>query len=119
MTNYRCIRTENWGVADNQVFHGLFVYIPAIWVFLAARLLFEKWPPSDTCSKMWTMLGKSTLGVMLIEGVIRSKLEFLFHFLNHMVGSMTACALWILACLAVGVGVTWIMGHIPVLRKFV
>lgn len=106
------------GEAPNTLRDG-FVILPAITLYLGVGLLTRTHPVPEKLGKVIASLGGCVFGVYLLEGILRVELQGIYHRLEPVIHVLPACFVWVLAVVAVGLAITWILKRIPGLRKII
>lgn len=104
------------GEAPNTLRSG-FVILPTITLYLAVGLFVRKHPIPEKPGKLISTLGGCVFGVYLLEGILRVELQGIYYYLEPRIHVLPACFVWVLAVVIVGLGITWILKHIPILKK--
>ena len=90
---------------------------PIFFLYGAVHQLCAWHPPSPRASRVIGVLGSCVFGTYLLEGILRHELSFVYEFLEPKIHVLPACMVWVLAVVAAGLGLTWGLKKLPVLRK--
>lgn len=118
MTMYRADVTGELGEKVSQEFHERLIAIPTISTYVLAKYIFVKRKISIKLKNIILLVGSTTFGIYLMEGMLRSYLYFVYSFYAPYIGTLPACILWIVLCICVGCGITLILKRIPIIKKF-
>ena len=103
----------------SEMFYNNLIFIPTVAIFYFFRYLFENNTNkiSNGMARLLIVLGGTSFGIMLMEDVLRSKLQFIFGFLRPYCGDFLACVLWVLSTWGCGVIGILVIKRIPIFRK--
>lgn len=95
----------------------LFIILPALATFFAAKYFFEHVHLPVWLEKFICALGGSTFGMYLLEPYVKEYtgpyIQLLLGWLPRLAGNLT----YIFCIMLVGCFITWILKHIPIIRK--
>ena len=116
-----CALTRRDGVDQN--YHGMFVTINAVTVYLSAKMLFLRyWRPKKRMAQFICSLGGCAFGIYLIHLIpMSSRLTriVLDGMTSVGVNQMIACWLWCFLVFAMCYVVIWLARKIPLVKKFI
>lgn len=108
--------------ATSQGFHGTFVLINCIFVFLTVKYICANVRIPHLIERIIYSIGSCTFGVYLLHplikdlAVMKKILRFMFsHGINRMISVFIYCFLVLLVCYAI----TVILKKIPIIKKFI
>ena len=64
-----------------------------------------------------TGLGGCVFGTYLLEGILRHYLSPVYEALEPKIHVLPACLIWVIAVALCGLGITWVLKKLPLLRK--
>lgn len=122
MTYYKGIITGVFTEKDSQAFHGSFVYLNCIAIFMLIRLLYENAKINDLLKRIIISLGSCTFGIYLWHMIIKKQDFFDIYLkrlrdlgLNNMIATMIMC----FVVMFITYMITLIQSKIPILKKLV
>ena len=62
-------------------------------------------------------MGSCVFGTYLLEGILRHELSFIYELLEPRIHVLPACMVWVMAVTVAGLGITWVLKRLPVLKK--
>ena len=118
MTHYQRTKIDVCSTAQQESFFDTFICIPAMTVFLAAKLLSSKSNRKRTQTVL-SVLGASVFGVYLVEKIVRALVDFVYTWLSPIIGSFVASLAWCLATCCIGFMIIIPLKYIPFLKNIV
>lgn len=101
----------------SQDFFESLLCIPVFTVYVLCHKLCENKPASGASGRVITTLGGCVFGAYLLEGILRVELGFIYEALAPAIHVLPACLVWVFAVGVCGLGITWILKKIPLIRK--
>ena len=118
-SQYRSTLLDAWNEENGQTFFKTLIFIPAITVYYATKMIFIYNKVSDKTKRALAVLGDTTFGLYLIEYICRNETLFVFNFLKPIIHTLPACWVWIeIACL-IGMFITFWLKKLPLIRNFI
>lgn len=116
ITQYRITIDET---ADPQGFYNSFIMIPSAAIFYSIRYFFscKQLYINENVKRIICTLGSCTLGVMLIENILRDCFSWIVDCLKGYISKFPACIVWVITVYIFGVIITLAIKRIPVLKK--
>lgn len=118
LTHIVC-RREGYSDGASLYFYNHFISLTAVSVYVLIKYAAGKRGVSDKASAFWCFLGENVFGVYLLEQLLRERLRFIVPALKSVTGDLPACFVWLFACFALGVVITFILRRIPLVRKYI
>ncbi len=118
MTMYQAELAGECNESVSQVFHNSLIAVPAYTLYFSGKLLFMKWKCPQWLQSAICLVGGTTFGIYLLEGILRQATQLIFDRLEPMVKTLPACMIWIFAAFIMGFVITLILKRIPIIRRF-
>lgn len=90
---------------------------PIFFLYAAVHQLCAWHPVSPRASRIIGALGSCVFGTYLLEGILRHELSFIYELLEPRIHVLPACMVWVMAVTVAGLGITWVLKRLPVLKK--
>jgi surface polysaccharide O-acyltransferase-like enzyme len=121
MTWYHGVVAGGLTEAISQRFYDSFLFLNTAFVFLCCRYWFMHHPATERTRKFWSFLGKVSFGIMLFDDMLRHVTRPVLNKLLAMFPSMpfTDAVLWIMVAFTLGIGVSYVVGKLPYIRKLI
>lgn len=116
-TTYRCKVNDKWSEVFTQYFFKGLIIVPAYTVFYGVKLWAMKHEVLPKVKKIATVCGGATFGLMLIENIVREKMNFVFDLLTPHFGKFLGGMLWVTAIVVVGIVISAILKKLPIWKK--
>ena len=116
MTQY--IYSYSGNLTDTYSAHFT-VIIPTFAIYYSIRYLFTKYKPNQIIRKLIITVGSTTFGIMLLEGILRNELVFIYDYLVPYIHSLPACIVWLIVVYIAGSLITLLLKKVPGLRKLI
>lgn len=118
-TQYRCSVTDNWSGSYTEHFFNNLIFIPAGTLFYCLKRVTQKRVFTVEAERVLTILAGVTFGIYMLEPIYRNVTDAIYYFLEPRIGSFLACGIWILfACICGGIA-TYVLKHIPGIKKLI
>lgn len=118
-SHYRSTLLDAWQEGNCQTFFNTLIFLPTVTVYYAAKMFFMRHKVGDKTRRLLSTLGGTTFGLFLLEGVCREETKAIFIYLQPIVHTLPACWIWIAAACILGMGVTYFLKKIPIIKKFI
>ena len=119
LTQYRCYIIGEWQENSSQKFFECFIFVPAATVYLASKHFFETHSVHKVIKQGIEIAGTCSFGVYLFEYIYRVTTEKIFYYLSSFLPVLVACLLWIFCACILGIIITYILKHIPIVKKII
>lgn len=116
-----CMIYYEYIVSDSYTENFLNSFIPiiSVIVFCMIRYHFENAEFSDRVKKAILFIGDKTLGIYLLEPVIRTYFDTAWRFYIESYYPLIAAFLWCITVFVIGLLVTWLLKLIPAVRRII
>ena len=91
--------------------------VPILTLYISAARLFAGRRPPRWAETALTGLGGCVFGTYLLEGILRHYLSPVYEALEPKIHVLPACLIWVIAVALCGLGITWVLKKLPLLRK--
>ena len=91
--------------------------VPILTLYISVARLFEGRRPPKWAETVLTQLGGCVFGTYLLEGILRHYLSPVYEALEPGIHVLPACLIWVFAVVLCGLGITWVLKKLPLLRK--
>lgn len=118
-TNYRCRLYHKWSEIFTQYFFDCFIIVPAYTVFYAVKLWSMHHEVLPAIKRLGEVAGSATFGVMLLENIIRHKMNFVYDMLTPHFGKFMGGILWVSSITLVGIVIVSILRKIPGVKSLI
>ena len=120
MTQYKINITGICNENESQTFHSCLISIPTVSVYCGVKYLFMKIKMNSVTCKIISELASVTLGVYLLEEMIRDRTSFILGFLYHRMHLRTlpSCIVYVLAVFVICGAITYLLKRIPVIKDY-
>lgn len=119
LTHYKCVVTGQWDEGSAQTFFNNLRFIPAGTIFLLSKRYFDKHKCSNRLAHWLSMISGLTFGIYVLEYVYRKVTEPVFYHLEPYLCSFLASIAWVFVAFVFGGIVTYILKHIPGIKKII
>jgi len=100
-------------------YFNILIIIPSITLFFVIKGLFMKIHTSHRVNKIITTIGSSVFGAYLIEKMMRHISQYVYVFLNPVIGSFFASIVWVVVGTSMGLALIIVAKRIPYVNKVV
>lgn len=118
MTHYRVAITGECNETVSQAFHNSLIAIPTITIYFSSKYFFENVNLNPRIIKVIQLVGGTTFGIYLMEGMLRERTMFIFQYLKPIIHTLPACIIWIGFACFLGSIITAILKRVPIIRKY-
>ncbi|MBE5990961.1 MAG: acyltransferase [Paenibacillaceae bacterium] len=121
MTQYQANITGVLQEQTMQTFYNSLILIPSITIFYLIKYCFESLCVPMCLNKLIIIVGNTTLGVMLIENIVREQTRSILDILKTVLHlpSILACLIWVSCILLICSSITLVMKKLPLLNKLI
>lgn len=119
MTHYVCVSTGNWSEYSAQQFFNSLIALPTITTYICVKKFILSYNISKKLGTIITTIGGTTFGIMLIENIIRTKLEIIYHFSSPYFGSFIASLIWVTTTVIIDSITVLILKKVPIIKTLI
>lgn len=119
LTHFRCTSLNVWKENDLPFFSHLFMVVPVSAIFIAVKMLFDRFPPKLSVSGAIRQIAGTTFGIYLIEQILRTEFEFILDWMKSFIHPYIACWIWVLLLCMIGGIIIYLIRLIPGVKKFI
>ena len=118
LSHMRCAAFQSW-TEENIPFRRCFVFLPAMTVFVAAKMWFMKHPLKPTGQKVLASIAGTTFGLYLFEEIFRRELGFVLEAMQTVIHPYIACWIWVFIVCILGGGIIFLIRLIPGVKRVI
>ena len=86
-------------------------------VYVSVHQLFAGRSVPGPAARGIETLGGCVFGTYLLEGILRHELGFVYEYLEPGLHVLPACVCWVAAVVLCGLGITWLLKKLPLIKK--